>query len=482
MSYPSSRPRTHRRALTGAVVAAALAVAASVLAPAVGAQDGPAAPEPTTSASTTTTTTAGGPPNGTGSTSTTSPTGAAGGPSATDPLPAPLDVASIDELVAEARAQAQAVRDAQIAAAQQALEAADALAAEAGGRRDAAAATRDAAARVEEQRRAEVEQVRSRVGAFAADAYMRVGTDSDGRLARLRLGAGAADPKVVDAQQTLVYTDGAVRATRTDLREATGRFDESRRATTAAQRTLDERTAEYDSLASAAAAARSALEELRTAPLDVPAAATVSSLYGSVGPTILGRGLLTPEDLAAFVRARGRPHPSVDVEQLASAFVDEGAAEGVRSDLAWAQSIIETGYFGFAGSMVEPGDHNYAGIGACDSCSRGFLYPTPELGARAQMQLLRTYADRNATTSSLARPLAGRPPEKVGVRGCCATWMALSGVWATGPGYGVKILGLYNDMLRFAVERRRTAAQPPAPPVPPPGTTLPSPGPVTAGG
>ncbi len=494
MSQHLPPPRPPRRARTStALVAAAVTVVVgtlvSVVAPSAGAQDAPSTTEPAAPSSTTTTAPAGGPAGG--STTTIAPDAGRSGGSAPSALPAPLDVASIDELVAEARAQAQAVRNAQIAAAAQAVGAAEAKEAEARGRLAEAAAARDAAARAEDERRAEVEAVRARVGAFAADAYMRVGTDSDGRLARLRLGAGAGDPKVVDAQQTLIYTDGAVRATRADLGAANGRLDEARRARDAAQGTVDGREAEVASAAAVTSAAGAALQELRTAPLDVPAAATVESLYGTVGPTILGRGLLAPEDLAAFVRARGRPHPTVDVEDLARAFVDEGAAEGVRSDIAWAQSIIETGYFGFAGSMVEPGDHNYAGIGACDSCRRGFLYPTPQLGARAQMQLLRTYADREATTSSLARPLAGRPPEKVGVRGCCATWMALSGVWATGPGYGVKILGLYNDMLRFAVERRRTAASVPAlPPAPQPGTTvpggatptLPGPAPATAGG
>ena len=70
------------------------------------------------------------------------------------------------------------------------------------------------------------------------------------------------------------------------------------------------------------------------------------------------------------------------------------------------------------------------------------------------MQLLRTYADPVVTGATLARPSVGKLPELVGVRGCCTTWMALSGVWATGPQYGNKILAVYDQMLRFAVARR----------------------------
>jgi len=42
----------------------------------------------------------------------------------------------------------------------------------------------------------------------------------------------------------------------------------------------------------------------------------------------------------------------------------------VRGDLAFAQAVLETGSFGHAL------DNNYSGIGACDSCTSEFLFPT----------------------------------------------------------------------------------------------------------
>jgi len=313
-----------------------------------------------------------------------------------------------------------------------------------------------------QQRVGEVEAIRRRIGSFAANAYMRVGTTRDETLARLRLGTGrgtgrGTDSAAVDAQQTGIYADKAVDAARVEMGVAAERLTRARSAQRDADGVVTARQSEVDALVAVADAARTSESALRAAPLDVPAAASASALRGSGGPSILGQGLLDADDLAGFVRARGHPDPGVDVEALARAFVDEGGAEGVRADLAWAQSIIETGSFGFAGSMVRPSDHNYAGIGACDSCSTGFRYPTPELGVRAQVQLLRTYADRGATTARLARPPVGRAPEDIGVRGCCSTWMALSGVWATGPQYGARILTVYNDLLRYAVERHRVA-------------------------
>lgn len=62
--------------------------------------------------------------------------------------------------------------------------------------------------------------------------------------------------------------------------------------------------------------------------------------------------------------------PGTSVDQLAALYVREGQDEGVRGDVAFAQSIVETGFFGFpAGGQVQAGDFNFAGIRACDSCS-----------------------------------------------------------------------------------------------------------------
>ncbi|MCZ7629214.1 MAG: glucosaminidase domain-containing protein [Microthrixaceae bacterium] len=141
-----------------------------------------------------------------------------------------------------------------------------------------------------------------------------------------------------------------------------------------------------------------------TESIAVAAATGADLAVEGLGPTILGETLLTPEDLAAFSARRSGAAPSVDLLELARLFVLEGVAEGVRGDIAWAQSILETGNFGYKGSMVSTSDNNYAGIGACDSCSSGFDYATPQLGVRAQIQLLHTYADDNLTTADLAFP------------------------------------------------------------------------------
>src|SRR5947209_18071481 len=79
-------------------------------------------------------------------------------------------------------------------------------------------------------------------------------------------------------------------------------------------------------------------------------------------------------------------------------YVEEGTAEHVRGDLAFAQAIVETGSFAVAAG------NNFSGIGVCDSCTGGYAFPTPRDGVRAQIQLLRNYADPDSRADNLANP------------------------------------------------------------------------------
>ena len=65
-------------------------------------------------------------------------------------------------------------------------------------------------------------------------------------------------------------------------------------------------------------------------------------------------------------------------------YLSEGLAEGVRGDIAFAQAMVETGAF----TSPLTRHNNFAGIGTCDSCATGYDFESPQLGVRAQMQLL----------------------------------------------------------------------------------------------
>jgi hypothetical protein len=131
--------------------------------------------------------------------------------------------------------------------------------------------------------------------------------------------------------------------------------------------------------------------------------------------------------------------------------------------------MVETGAF----TSPLTRHNNFAGIGACDSCATGFDFASPQLGVRAQMQLLHAYADKSLSLMNLANPAVGADPERLSVRGCCPTWNRLTGTWATDPNYGPKIMTVYLSMLQYALAQRTakesTGVVPaPAPPAVPP--------------
>lgn len=110
---------------------------------------------------------------------------------------------------------------------------------------------------------------------------------------------------------------------------------------------------------------------------------------------IMGEAHATAQQMALFCRSKNAEPKltSCTLEQLAEIFLEEGKAEGVRGDVAFAQSLHETGYFKFGG-IVLPSQNNYAGIGALNGNATGqaATFPDPRTGVRAQIQHLKAYA------------------------------------------------------------------------------------------
>jgi hypothetical protein len=193
-----------------------------------------------------------------------------------------------------------------------------------------------------------------------------------------------------------------------------------------------------------------------TQPPTTPAAAgpvnAAVTIPVAASPTILGPPTLTAVELAKWFATTGhKANTTVPIDVLAQDYTAAGQLTGVRADLAFAQSVIETGFFSFpAGGQLTPKDNNFAGIGACDSCSHGWTFPDAQTGVTAQLELLEAYA----SPTPVATPLVG----PVGVGGCCPTWMALAGKWASSIVYGISIMTIYHQMLTWVIPQRLVAA------------------------
>ncbi|MGB6059096.1 MAG: glucosaminidase domain-containing protein [Microthrixaceae bacterium] len=393
-------------------------------------------------------------------------------------LPIPPSVDSEIAAVLENERKAAAVADAEAAAAVE-VAAAEAIVASTQGvvdqaHRAVADATSvvadrqgklDAANELLRQATARADAMAEQAVAVGVSMYIVSGSERDPRMGvALAVLSGAND--IADESAAKVYRDAVANKAFNDLGSARDAATQAKKRVKKAEDVVEAANLRLRSAAEAAhkvegelAAARKQVADTKSSGARQVAkvAAEAPSLKSTEltgGLEILGDPLVSAKDLAAFVRQNGRANPSIDLDKLAEAFIAEGKAEGVRSDVAWVQSIIETGWFSFAASMVRPDDYNYAGIGACDSCSRGIIFKSMEDGVRSQIQLLRTYATKGLKTADLSNPPPRLVPERSSVRGCCETWMRLSGVWATGPGYGVKILTLYNQLLSFAASQR----------------------------
>jgi hypothetical protein len=176
---------------------------------------------------------------------------------------------------------------------------------------------------------------------------------------------------------------------------------------------------------------------------------------------VMGDAELTPAEVTGWFESRNvkyRLSGGISIGDLVQIYFDEGKAEHVRPELAFAQSIIETGSFGNAM------DNNYSGIGACDSCQGEPGFPTPRDGVRGQIQLLRNYADPTSRAANLANPpsptIYGTDPVAAAssydtffAKGRTPTWNVMgNGNWATDPGYSQKVLTVYFQMVSFAAK------------------------------
>jgi hypothetical protein len=185
------------------------------------------------------------------------------------------------------------------------------------------------------------------------------------------------------------------------------------------------------------------------------------SVAAGVATPIRGQPVLGSEEMARwFAATRGsRNRTTVPMTELTKYYVEEGSAEGVRSDIAFAQSILETASFRFPdGGQVAPSDNNFAGIGACDSCATGNRFADARTGVREQMQLLRVYAQPGLRNSMLGHPAVDPRLDTHYLKGRVQTWGGLTHTWATANGYGDRILAIYCDMLGWLTDRADVGA------------------------
>ena len=251
----------------------------------------------------------------------------------------------------------------------------------------------------------------------------------------------AASDKLAAARDELAAQRNALEAQETDLHDRERELNDLDAQIRAQQAELDARAKDLQARLQAAIAA---------------------GVLRAGGPSLLGPTNLSAAQMAGWWRAQEYPGYSVSVpiETLAQIYIDEGNAEGVRGDLAFAQAVVETGGFRY----TSPGN-NFAGMGWCDSCANGRAFPTPLDGVRAQIQHLKNYGDQTSRAANLAHPasvywyapsslsqaVANENFDTFFAKGWALTWNQMgNGNWATDPNYSQKVLKVYASMVASA--------------------------------
>lgn len=162
---------------------------------------------------------------------------------------------------------------------------------------------------------------------------------------------------------------------------------------------------------------------------------------------IMGKAVATVGQMQEYVK-RKNPAMAQSVLDMVSLYLSEGEVEGVRGDIAFAQSCLETGNFTFSGSAVTLDQNNFAGMGVTKNGMKGLSFDTAQMGIRCQIQHLKAYACTEALVNG------NIDPRFKYVTRCCAPYVEWLGIpenpqgkgWAAGAGYGERILAILKKI------------------------------------
>ena len=163
--------------------------------------------------------------------------------------------------------------------------------------------------------------------------------------------------------------------------------------------------------------------------------------------TIMGDPIASVQQMVSLYQSTGEPYPSEalgkggasTIGDFCGILYEEAVAEGVRPDVVFAQSMVETGWLQFGGD-VSIEQFNFAGLGATGGGEPGNSFADVRTGLRAQVQHLKAYA----TTATLNQTCVDVRYSYV-KKGCAPTVQSLGGKWAVpGTYYGDSLMKIIN--------------------------------------
>ena len=175
---------------------------------------------------------------------------------------------------------------------------------------------------------------------------------------------------------------------------------------------------------------------------------------------IAGDSSVTVEQMVSYYKKSGKPYPAealkaggaATIEEFCQIYYEECEIEGIKAEVAFVQSMIETGFLQFGGS-VKIEQFNFAGLGATGNGVSGNSFENVRIGIRAHVQHLKCYANDEPLKNECVDPrwgewLRGKAPY--------VEWLSIpnnpNGTgWAGDADYAAKILKGIQDMKKIEV-------------------------------
>ena len=149
-----------------------------------------------------------------------------------------------------------------------------------------------------------------------------------------------------------------------------------------------------------------------------------------------------------------------DLETFCRIFVEEAGKEGIKAEVVFSQTLLETGYLKFGG-QVKIEQFNFAGLGATDGGASGADFSIyggngVRMGVRAQVQHMKAYASSTITKETLKTECVDPRFDLISPKGC-APYVEYLGQkenpmgkgWATAEKYGYNIIEIMNRLLEM---------------------------------
>lgn len=115
--------------------------------------------------------------------------------------------------------------------------------------------------------------------------------------------------------------------------------------------------------------------------------------------SIMGTTSTTATQMANYFTVKGGKYPysgnsvAPTIKDFCQIYIDECNVEGVKAEVAFAQTMMETGFLRFGGD-VKKEQYNFAGLGATGNGASGNRFESIRIGIRAQVQHLKAYASK----------------------------------------------------------------------------------------